>query len=83
MVIPYIYFLYAYLAAVVFLLLFGLSALYHMLRFGFLSLVSVTTTFVMIAGVLILLFLSYQILLQIDWQQAWDLEILFKAVNPF
>ncbi len=83
MAIPFIYFLYVYLAGVGFLLLFGLSALYHMLRFGFLSLVSVATTFLMIAGVLTILFLSYQVLMQIDWQQAWDLEILFKAINPF
>lgn len=83
MAIPYIYFLYIYLAGVGFLLLFGLSSLYHMLRFGFLSFVSVFTTFIMTAGVLTILFLSYQVLSLIDWKQSWDLTILFKAVNPF
>ncbi|MBU1039145.1 hypothetical protein KKC17_02900 [Patescibacteria group bacterium] len=81
--IPYLFFLGLYLLAVVILLFFGLASLYHLLRFSALSPVSVTMTFIMMAGTAIIIFLSYQQLIVIDWQQSLDLRLVLQALNPF
>ncbi|MFZ5390975.1 MAG: hypothetical protein ACOZAJ_01725 [Patescibacteria group bacterium] len=83
LLIPYTLFLGLYLLGVVVLLFFGLASLYHLLRFASLSPVSVSMTFILIAGTAIIIFLSYQQLSIIDWSQSLDLRLVWQAINPF
>lgn len=83
LLIPYLVFLGLYLLAVIVLMFFGLASLYHLLRFSALSPVSVGMTFILIAGTAIILFLSYQQLSIIDWQQSLDLRLVWQVINPF
>lgn len=81
-VIPYVGFLYFYLAVIVCLLLFGASSLYHLLKFGFFSPTSITMTFVMLAGTAFILFVSYEKLSPIDWGQTFDILSALQDINP-
>jgi len=81
--IPYVFFLGLYLLGAAIVLLFGLSSLFHLLRFGFLSPVSVTMTFFLIAGTVVIVFLSYHSLVLIDWSHSLDLTVVWQAINPF
>lgn len=83
MLIPYFIFLALYLLGVLVMLLFGLASLIHLLRFGFLSSTIVLTTMMIIIGLALILFLSYQILAPVDWQQTFDLGAFIYNLNPF
>lgn len=83
MAIPYVIFLGLYFLGVVILTFFAISSLYHLLKFGFFSPTSIFTTFIMIAGTALILFISYRELGAIDWSQSLDLEFVFKTINPF
>lgn len=83
MLIPYLLFLAIYLLGVLVVLLFGLSSLWHLLRYGSLSFNSVSLTLLMIAGTVIILFLSYRWLSAIDWSQTFDLTDFIFNLNPF
>lgn len=83
MAIPYIVFLGLYLLAVVILAFFALASLYHLLKFGYFSPTSIFTTFIMIAGTALIVFISYRELSAIDWSQSLDLEFVFSVINPF
>jgi hypothetical protein len=83
MVIPYIVFLGLYVIGLTMLLIFGLSSLYHLLRYGFFTPTSVFMTGCLIAGTAIILFISYQYIGAIDWGQYFDLEFMVQNFNPF
>ena len=83
MTIPLIFFLWFYLLATLIVLLFGLSSLYHLLKFGFLSHASVVMTFLLIAGTLLILFFSYRVLSVFDWTQRFDVGAFIVSLKPF
>lgn len=83
MVIPYIVFLGLYLVAVFIVWLFGAASFYHLVRFGFLSPLSITTSFTMLAGAVLIMFVSYQYLSAIDWSNGWDVMLFLSGLNPF
>jgi hypothetical protein len=64
-------------------LLYALSSLFHLLKFGFFSPTSVFMTFVLMAGTALILFISYQYLSAIDWRQEFDVLEFLKSINPF
>jgi hypothetical protein len=67
MTIPLIGFLFLYCLFVFIWLIFSLIALYHMMKYGQINFTTFITTFAYIAGSIIILFLSYNFLSQIDW----------------
>jgi ABC-type maltose transport system permease subunit len=67
MTIPLIAFLFLYLLFVVVWLIFGLVALYHIIRYGQVNFGTFLAAFIYIAGSIVILFFSYQYLSQIDW----------------
>lgn len=81
--VPFIIFLGIYLMAVVVLLLFALSSLYHLLKFGFFSPTSIAMTFALIGGTAVILFASYGYLQAVDWSQSLDVGLLVQDLNPF
>jgi len=70
--IPYSLFFWLYIIAAGIVVLYGLCNLYHLLKFGFFSPTSVFSTFLLIAGAAIIIFISYKTLGQIDWNQSYD-----------
>jgi len=82
MAIPYIIFLGLYVIGLTMLLIFGLSSLYHLLRYGFFTPTSIFMTFGLIAGTAVILFISYQYVGAIDWGQSFDIELMAKNLNP-
>lgn len=82
MLVPYYVFLLLYLACVAIVMLFSFASLYHLLRFGYLSPVSVGMTFGLIAGTILILFTSYRYLVLIDWSQTWDVWAFIVSLNP-
>jgi hypothetical protein len=83
MPIPFIAFLWFYVLAAFVVVLFGLSSLYHLLRFGILDTTSVTMTFILWAGTLCILFLSYRFITPFDWSQTFDLLDFAISLKPF
>ncbi|MFA6306724.1 MAG: hypothetical protein WCV70_04210 [Patescibacteria group bacterium] len=67
MTIPLIAFLFLYLLFVFVWLIFSLIALFHMIKYGQINFTTFFITFTYIAGSIIILYLSYQYLSQIDW----------------
>lgn len=83
MPIPFIAFLGFYLIAIFIVLVFGISSLYHLLRFGFFSPTSITTTFILIAGTVLIMFISYRLLIVFDWSQSFDAWAFIVSLKPF
>lgn len=51
-------------------LIFAIFNLYHLFNYGFLSFTSFFVTFLFLAGVVLILFITYQFGSQIDWSQT-------------
>lgn len=81
--VPYVIFLGIYLVIVLAILVFAFFSLYHLLRFGFRTTVNVGMTFVLIAGTILILFVSYRSLQQIDWTASIEFELPFESITPF
>ena len=63
LLIPYLLFLLLWL-------IFSLVAVYHMIKFGFKNFTTFFTTFIFVAVSLALLVVSYNFLIQIDWDAS-------------
>ncbi|MCX6744358.1 MAG: hypothetical protein NTX82_02430 [Candidatus Parcubacteria bacterium] len=50
--------------------IFAIFNLYHLFNYGFLSFTSFFVTFLFLAGVVLILFITYQFGSQIDWSQT-------------
>ena len=83
MAFPFTIFLWFYLVAAFIVVLFGLSSLYHLLKFGLLSTTSVTTTFILVAGMVTILFVSYKLISPFDWSQSLDALDFITQLKPF
>lgn len=59
--------LFAYFLFLFLWFVFSLVAVYHMVRFGYLSFFTYLVTFIYIAVSILLLFASYNFISQIDW----------------
>jgi hypothetical protein len=59
-----------YAVLVVIFLIFAIINLYHLLAFGFISFESFFMTFIFIAGIVLILFITYKLGLEIDWSQS-------------
>lgn len=70
--IPYSIFLGFYLLAALFILVYALINLLHVMRLSRLSNQVVLVTFIFIAGTLFILFMSYHSLSKISWQTKID-----------
>lgn len=82
--IPYTVFLGLYLLIAVVFVAFGLSSLYHLFRFGFLSTSAIIMSFVLMVGLVFIAALSYRMLSHIDWGQSLEFGQVvanFKAFN--
>ncbi len=62
-------FLYAYYAFIVLFGLFSLFAIYHLARFVPPSSVAFFTTYIFLAGVAIIIFVTWQEIMLVDWSQ--------------
>ncbi len=49
-------------------LLFALWTMYHVIRFGTLNFHTVLTSFIFVAGIIIILFFAYQNLKEVNWE---------------
>lgn len=81
MTIPLIAFLFLYLLFVLVWLIFSLIALYHIIRYGQINFTSITVSLAYLLVSIIMLFLSYEYLSQIDWSAG--LTIFQGGVNLF
>ncbi|HLD86384.1 MAG TPA: hypothetical protein VJA28_02915 [Patescibacteria group bacterium] len=68
MIIPYTVFLGLYLLGVLFVLVYALVTLLHVMRLSRLASQAVAVTFIFIAGILLILFMSYHSLSRVNWQ---------------
>ncbi|HAO81233.1 MAG: hypothetical protein UV57_C0044G0007 [Parcubacteria group bacterium GW2011_GWD2_43_10] len=86
MEIPYTIFLGIYFLAVLFILVYALINLLHVMRLSRLSNHVVLVSFLFIAGTLFILFMSYHSLVKINWQQRIDwhstINESFQEFNP-
>ncbi|MDP3986482.1 MAG: hypothetical protein Q8P77_03605 [Candidatus Veblenbacteria bacterium] len=85
MSVPYGIFLGIYLAAVLFVLLYTFFNLFHLLRFSRLSTMAVAMTFILIAGTLFILFISYRSFSKVDWHDSFEVNTVgadLKEFNP-
>jgi len=73
MAIPLYIFLYIYLAFIVVSLIFALFNIYHVIRFGSLNSTTVLSSFLFIVGIIIILWISYQWLAEINWQEIIEI----------
>jgi hypothetical protein len=62
--------LYVYGFFVLLYIIFALINIYHLLVFGFLSFESFFMTFLLIAGTILILFITYKLGIAIDWNQS-------------
>lgn len=53
--------------------IFAIFNLYHMLHYGFLSFESFLATFLFLAGIILILFITYKLSLDIDWAQTFTI----------
>ena len=70
MALPLAIFYFVYLAFVLVFLFYTLFNLYHLVRFGLLSIPVVIVIFVYLAGSIAILLLSWGAIAQIDWSQS-------------
>ncbi len=81
---PIYYFLFAYLVFLFFWGVFGLIALYHIIKFGFPNFFTFFGTFVFIGGAIILLSVSYNYIAQVDWNtEVSPFQGLLNVNTPF
>ncbi len=71
--IPYTLFLGLYFFGVLILMIYAAINLLHVMRLSNLSNQVVTVTFIFIAGLLFILFMSYRSLIKIDWQKRFNI----------
>jgi hypothetical protein len=69
--IPLFIFLIIYLALIFVCFIFLLFNLYHLFKFGILDLETVFVSFFFLAVLAIIVFVSYQQIVKIDWQQPF------------
>ena len=86
MVIPYTLLLGLYLLAALFVIVYALVNLLHVIRLSLLSNQAVAVTFVFIAGLLFIAFMSYHSLVKINWHGSINvgatIQQEFKEFNP-
>ena len=81
--IPYVYFLIAYLFVLGMVLFTASASLYHLVKYGFMSALGLFMTFLLIAGTLYILLLSYEAIVAIDWQQEITLGQSAASYDPY
>ena len=69
MAIPLYIFLYICLAFIAVSLIFALFNIYHVIRFGSLNSTTVFSSFVFVVGIIVILWVSYQWLAEVNWQE--------------
>ena len=67
MAVPISYFLFVYLLFIGFFIFYTFMNLYHILKFGFVSLWAYVITFAYIGTSILALFVSYFFIAQVDW----------------
>ncbi|USN53562.1 MAG: hypothetical protein H6760_00060 [Candidatus Nomurabacteria bacterium] len=75
MEISYIVLFYIYVGLVGLYVLFAFFDLFHVVRFGMWNFTTTTVTFLFIAGSVLILFVSFQWLSQVDWTQVITLRL--------
>ncbi len=81
--IPYWVFLIPYCLVMLLLVVFAGINLFHLLRYAFMSPVAVFTTFLLIAGTVFILLVSYYFLSPFDWFQELTFNNNVNSFNPF
>jgi len=64
-------FLIAYGIFIALFLIFAIINLYHMFTWGFLNFESFFMTFILVAGTVLILFITYELAKEIDWTQTF------------
>jgi len=82
MEIPLAIFYYAYLAFVLVFLIFTLFNVYHLIRFGYLTISNLIIVAFYIFGSIAILSISWRYIGTIDWQQSLPIMITFGATTP-
>ncbi|HCC22602.1 TPA: hypothetical protein DF272_00260 [Candidatus Falkowbacteria bacterium] len=73
------FFLFVYLIFIAVFLFYTFFNLYHILKFGFVSLWAYLITFAYIGATVVALFVSYLYIAEIDWSTSFE---LFQAYSP-
>jgi len=73
--ISYLVFLIIYGVLLAIFAVLAIADLYHLFAYGFLSFASFLATFLFLAGIILILFITYQIGSQIDWTQTFTIKI--------
>ncbi|MCD6471189.1 hypothetical protein J7K86_01535 [bacterium] len=75
-------FLYIYLFLAGSIFLFFLANLYNLARYGVLNFHTLLVSFIFIAGIVIIIYFSYQRLAQVDWHESVTIFKHFNIKNP-
>lgn len=67
--------LYVYLGLMIILLIISLGHIFHAIRFGGLTPLSIFTSGLFIAGILVILWASNTFLAQVDWSGAFRIDV--------
>ncbi len=62
---------------------FSLINIYHLVRYGVLNFTTFLATFLYLAVTLVIIFISWQYLSQINWQQTIELFKGIKFTSPY
>jgi len=75
MTIPLTIFLVLYAAFLVFYVIFSFFNIFHLMKFGAISFTTYFMAFLYLAGILVVLFFSYQGLAAIDWSEGIKIDL--------
>jgi len=77
------FFLYIYYAFLAVYAIFVFFNIYHLLKFSFLTFKSILLTGVFVSGTIVLLFLSFAFINEIDWTQSFTIFEMPKGGTRF
>ena len=66
---PIIYLVYPFIALISFWIILAFFNIYHTLKYGYINYISYFMTFILIGGAIIILFITNELLIGIDWTQ--------------
>lgn len=86
MIIPYTLFLGLYLFGVLFIIVYVTINLLHVIRLSNFDTQAIAVTFIFLAGLFFILFMSYRSLIKIDWHKKIDvmgnIQSSWQEFNP-
>ena len=66
---PITYLVYPFIALIGFWIILAFFNIYHTLKYGYINYISYFMTFILIGGAIIIIFITNELLIRIDWTQ--------------